>query len=254
MRLAFVAAGLAIGTLVGAAAAQAASYNLGTDLSGANSPGSSPWTVTFNGGTTLPTVAGVGSNGNALEPAIVGPFFGTGGNLNADVPFVFTAATNGSGAGLTDNDFLIGDVIIHTPNSGTDVTITWTAPTDGILDNLDFAAWYAHSSVVRSNDVSLAIDGDPASPHSWVTSTVLNSNRLGAAGLTGGGLSLNAGDLITLSLAKTALQSFGSLTGVNLSFDFQAAVTPVPPALPLFVSALAGLGWFAHRRRRGQAA
>src|SRR5437868_2667256 len=129
MRLAFVAAGLAIGTLVGAVAAQAASYNLGTDLSGANAPGS-PWTVTFN--------------------------------------------------------------------SGSDVTITWTAPTDGILDNLDFAAWYAHSSVTRSNDVSLAIDGDPGSPHSWVTSTFFNSNRGGAGGLSGGGLSLNAGDLITL--------------------------------------------------------
>jgi len=247
MRLALAAAGLAIGTLAGAAAAQAASYNLGTDLSSANSVGS-PWTVTFNGGTTLPTQPGVGSNGNSLEPAIVGPFFGTGTNLNADVPFVFTAAKNGSNAGLTDNDFLIGDVIIHTPNSGNDVTITWTAPTDGILDNLDFAVWYAHSSVTRSNDVSLAIDGDPGSPYSWVTSTILNSNRSGAGGVSGGPLNLSAGDLITLSLAKTALQSFGSLTGVTLSFNFESTV-PIPAALPLFMSALVGLGFLARRRR-----
>ena len=59
---------------------------------------------------------------------------------------------------------------------------------------------------------------------------------------------MNAGDLLTLTFAKTAAQSFGSLTGVSLSFDF-VATTPIPAALPLFVSALVGLGWFARRRK-----
>lgn len=59
---------------------------------------------------------------------------------------------------------------------------------------------------------------------------------------------MNAGDLLTLTFAKTAAQAFGSLTGVSLSFDF-VATTPIPAALPLFVSALVGLGWFARRRK-----
>ena len=90
---------------------------------------------------------------------------------------------------------------------------------------------------------------------SWTVSNGSNGNRNSPGTYANAGpLSVNAGQLLTLSFTMTALQSFGSLNGARLSFDFQAAaVTPVPPALPLFVSALAGLGWFAHRRRRGQA-
>jgi hypothetical protein len=29
---------------------------------------------------------------------------------------------------------------------------------------------------------------------------------------------------------------------------------PIPAALPLFASALVGLGWFGHRRRKAEAA
>ncbi|WP_395022837.1 hypothetical protein [Dongia sp.] len=246
MRLAFAVAGLAFGALLGSAVAQAATYDLAADFNGANGPGS-PWSITYSGG-TLPSQAAVGSNGNHLEPAFTGPYFGTGTNLNADNPFAFLAGRDGSQAGLTDGDFLTGDVVIHTPNDGSDLKIAWTAPSAGIIDNLVFDVWYAHSSVPRSNDVDFNLG---ASAFSWVTSTVLNSNRPGAGGITGGPVAVNAGDLLTLTFAKTAGQTFGSLTGLNLSFDFTAsAVTPIPATLPLFVSALAGLGWFARRRRQ----
>ncbi|GAB2174899.1 hypothetical protein [Dongia sp. agr-C8] len=251
MRVAFAVAGLALGAFLASAVAQAATYDLAADFSSANSLGS-PWSITYNGGTTLPTQAAVGSNGNHLEPAIPGAFFGTGTNLNSDNPFAFVAGKDGSQAGLTDGDFLTGDVVIHTPNSGSDLTIAWTAPVAGIIDNLVFDVWYAHSSVTRSNNVEFSLG---ATVLNWVTSTAQNSNRSGAGGATGGPVSVNAGDLLTLTFAKTAGlppgSDFGSLTGLNLAFDFTAsAVTPIPATLPLFVSALAGLGWFARRRRQ----
>jgi hypothetical protein len=249
MRLAFAAAGLAVGALLGSAVAQAATYDLSTDFGGANGLGS-PWSITYSGG-TLPTQSSVGNNGNSLEAAIPGAFFGTGNNLNQDNPFAIKAGVNGSGAGLTDGDFLANDVVIHTANDGSALKIAWTAPTAGIIDNLVFDTWYAHSSVARSNDVQFTLG---ASVFNWVTSTALNSNRSGAGGITGGPVSVNAGDLLTLTFLKTAGQSFGSLTGLNLAFDFTPSTVPIPAALPLFVSALAGLGWFGHRRRKQAAA
>ncbi len=246
MRIGLAVAGLVLGALLGSGVAQAATYDLATDFSSANSPGS-PWSISYSGG-TLPTQAAVGSNGNHLEPAIPGAFFGTGTNLNADNPFAFVAGVDGSSAGLTNGDFLAGDVVIHTPNDGSDLTIAWTAPSAGIIDNLVFDIWYAHSSVTRSNDVGFSLG---ASVFNWVTSSASNPNRSAGGGITGGPVSVNAGDLLTLTFAKTAGQTFGSLTGLNLAFDFApTAVTPIPATLPLFVSAVAGLGWFARRRRQ----
>jgi hypothetical protein len=268
MRVTFAVAGLALGSLLSAAVAQAATYDLSTDLYTANAPGSA-WAITYNSA-PLPLRSGA-LNNNHLFPVTPSDGVFAGGssdptdyNDGGNTPFVFRASQDGHfstypGQGsLTDNDFLAGDVVVHSPNANTAVTIFWTAPTAGVLDNLALSVWYAHSNVPlpgRSNDVTLDYTGNPGAPLSWVTSAVLNSHRTGAGGTTLGPVSFNAGDLLTLTFMKTAGQSFGSLSALNLAFDFQAtAVTPVPPALPLFVSALAGLGWFAHRRRRGQAA
>src|SRR4051794_17329857 len=117
MRVVSAVAGLAFGALLGSAVAQAATYDLATDFSTANVPGS-PWSITYAGGTPLPTQSAVGNNGNPLEAAIPGAFFGIGTNLNSDTPFALVAGKDGSQAGLTDGDFLTGDVVIHTPNSG----------------------------------------------------------------------------------------------------------------------------------------
>jgi hypothetical protein len=45
-----------------------------------------------------------------------------------------------------------------------------------------------------------------------------------------------------------------SLNGAVHISASPAAVTPVPAALPLFISALGGLGYFGWRRNRGRAA
>jgi hypothetical protein len=250
MRVALAVAGLAFGAFLGSAVAQAATYDLATDFGTANTVGS-PWSITYSGG-TLPTQSAVGSNGNHLEPAIPGAYFGTGTNLNNDTPFAFKPSINGSGvSGLNDEAFHAGDVVIHTPNDGTDLTITWTAPSAGTIDNLDFDIWYAHTNVTRSNDVNFTLG---AIVSDFVTSTASNTGRSTGGTQQGNGIVVAAGDLLTLTFAKTVGQTFGSLSGLNLSFDFTAtAVTPIPAALPLFVSALAGLGWCARRRRQPSA-
>src|SRR5689334_13165779 len=116
MRVAFAVAGLAFGALFSSAAAQATTYDLAADFGTLNDPGS-PWSITYSGG-NLPEVGAVGINGNHLEPAVTGAYYGTGTNLNTDNPFAFVAGANGVDAGLTNEDFVIGDVVIHTPNDG----------------------------------------------------------------------------------------------------------------------------------------
>jgi hypothetical protein len=259
MRVALAVGGLALGTLFGSAVAQATTatiYDLGTDLYTSGSP----WSITYNGGTALPH-QGSAVNNNHLYPAIPSDgFYGLGTDLNdsASTPFVFRAAVDGHlatgpGGALSDDDFLAGDVLVHTPNAdNSDVTITWTAPSAGTIDSFDLALWYAHSTVDRSNDVTFDYDGNPGAPFTWVTSVALNSGRdpLTQGSLTGGGIVVAAGDLMTLTLAKTS-GIYGSLTGLNWAIEFTAsAVTPIPAALPLFVSALAGLGFLARRRRQ----
>jgi hypothetical protein len=254
VRLALVAACFAVGSLVGASAAQAVPYDLANDFDTANTPGSA-WTLTYSGAGFTHQAAAI--NNNHLFNAIpANGFWGTGNNLNENTPVVFKAAVGGSGTtqpGLSDADFHAGDVVVHSPNLANEVlTITWTAPTAGNILGLDVSVWYAHSTVDRSSDVSLALgliavnwtvknDGTLVPPDSDRNVPLTYSNA--------GPIAVTAGQLLTLSFAKSAFEEFGSLAGVMASFDFQSTV-PIPAALPLFVSALAGLGWMARRRRQ----
>ena len=254
MRLALVAAGLAIGTLVGATAAMAASVDLATDFSNTNNP-NGQWSIKYGAGSTLlPHQGSVQNNGNHLVPAIPGDgFFGTGSNLNADTPFVFKSAADGSSlAGLTDEDFVTGDIVVHSPNDGSNLIIEWAAPSAGTITNLAVSAWYAHSNVARSNEFSVSLANVVLD--SFTLSDTQNTGKSNAGTYADAGpIAVNAGDLLTLTISKTLLQSFGSLAGVSASFDFVGSTVPIPAALPLFVSALAGLGWIARRRKQAAA-
>jgi hypothetical protein len=254
MRLALAAAGLAIGTLVGgtlvgSVAAQAASYNLTGDYSNTANPNGA-WSYNY-AGSPLAHQTGP-SSANPLNPAIpAGGYFSTGSDLNSNTPDVLKAAVNGSAAGGQDTDFLANDIIIHSPNDGTALTISWKAPTAGTITNLAAAVWYAHSAVTRSNDVKLSLANVVL--QSWTVSNGSNGNRNSPGTYANAGpLSVNAGELLTLSFTMTALQPFGSLNGARLSFNFESTV-PIPAALPLFMSALVGLGFVAHRRRQAAA-
>lgn len=246
------AAGLAIGTLIGAATAQAATYDLSADYSDTANP-SGTWSYSYNSA-LLPHVAAPGTP-NALNPAISSNgYFSTGNDLNSNSPDVFKAQVNGSSVGYTDGDFLAGDVVIHSPNDAIHpLTIVWTAPTAGTISSFSTSVWYAHSVITRANDVTLSstISSLTTQLAAWTISKLSHGDRSNAATFTGGPLNVSAGDMITLSFLHTAAESFGSLNGVAASVTFSpVAATPLPAALPFFVASLAGLGWLGNRRRK----
>ncbi|HVZ00295.1 MAG TPA: hypothetical protein VHA35_12365 [Dongiaceae bacterium] len=248
MRRALIAACLTVGALVGSTAAEAVPYDLTADFSNTDNPNAAGWSYVYPG---LHHISAPDSVGNHLEPALANGFFGAGANLNNDTPFVFKSAIDGHAAtGLTDSDFMTGDVVVHTPNSGSALTIQWKAPTAGTITDLAASLWYAHSTVARSNNVVLSLAGIVLD--SWTISSSEHAGRGNAAAYAGAGpFAVAAGDLLTLSFTRTSPE-YGSLVGVAASFEFAAAVTPIPAALPLFMTGLAGLGWIA--RRRGKAA
>jgi hypothetical protein len=250
MRLALIAACLTAGALVGSGTAQAATYDLAADYSNTANPNGA-WSYNY-GGNPLAHQAGP-TTANPLNPAISPDgYFSTGSDLNANTPDVLKAVVNGSSGGGNNGDFLAGDIVIHSPNDGTDLTIAWTAPSAGTITNLSAAVWYAHSVVTRSNDVELSLAN--AVLASWTVSTADNTNRSDAGTFSGTGpYAVAAGQLLTLTFAKSLAQSFGSLNGVAVAFDFVGSTVPIPAALPLFMSALVGLGWFARRRREAAA-
>ena len=52
-----------------------------------------------------------------------------------------------------------------------------------------------------------------------------------------------------LSAGTTVLTVTGNSTGNGGSYDFEASVVPLPPALLLFGTALGGMGWLSRRRK-----
>jgi len=253
MRLALTVACLTIGTLVSATAAQAVTYNLSGDYSDtANPTPNGVWSYVYNN-VLLPHVAAPGT-ANPLNPAVSSNgYFSTGNDLNSNTPDVLKAQVNGSSAGENDGDFLKDDIVIHSPNDATKaLTIVWTAPSAGTISSLAASVWYAHSAVTRSNDVTLSstVSAITTQLAAWTISAVSHGDRSTAATFAGGPFNVTAGDLITLSFLQTTGQSFGSLNGVAASVNFAPAATPIPAALPLLMTGLAGLGWAGHRRRK----
>jgi hypothetical protein len=253
MRLALAAALLTIGGLVSATAAQAVTYDLSADYSDAVNP-TGTWSYHYNNA-LLPHVPNPGlSNplGNAISS---NGYFSTGNDLNLNTPDVLKATVNGSSAGGTNNDFMQNDIVIHSPNDPIHpLTIVWTAPSAGTVNSFTFSTWYAHSSVDRSNDVKLSTDISSVTTQlvAWTISKVSHGDNslANVATFTGGPFNVSTGDTILLSFLETAGQSFGSLNGVAASVNFAPVATPIPAALPLLMTALAGLGWAGHRRRK----
>jgi hypothetical protein len=259
MRSGLLAAFLAIGTLAGATAAQAGPINL--DLSGdfTMPAPSNGWSFTYGTFLTPPGSAvphqATESTSNALHDAIPNPggYYSVGGNsLNVNNPLLFKSARDGSTlTGYHDTDFLTGDVVVHSSNTtGEALWINWTAPTAGTISDLDISTWFAHSALtpgdVRSNSVILSIAGSVVDTD-VVTNASDRNNRVALTGASS--YAVAAGDLLSIAFMKAPTSSFGSLSGVAAAFTF-TATTPIPAALPLFASALVGLGWFGRRGKK----
>jgi hypothetical protein len=224
------------------AAAQATTvYSLAADFSNLANP-NGVWS--FTQGAT-PLAHFMPATQNALNAAIANGYWGTGSDLNVNTPEVALTTADGTVATQTTEDWLAGDVIVHStnPGSGAPLFLNWTAPADGVVD-YSIRAWYAHSLVNRSNDVFVTLNGSPLA--SGTVGLVGPGNgRSNALVFGGSGLGVAAGDVLAVSFVAAVGQPFGSLAGIDEVIDF-TAVVPEPATWALWC---AGLGILSLARR-----
>lgn len=231
--------------IAAAAPAQAVTYNLAADWSDAANP-NGPWSYT-QAAVPLSHYAQP-LDGNSLNAAAGNGYWGTGPTF-ASAPFLIKTTQDGSAISSYNNgDFLAGDVIVHStnPGSGSPVFINWTAAAAGEI-SFDSSVWYAHSPVTRSAEVTVLLDGVTVA-----TATVANGiTRSSAFALSGSGLAVAAGDVLAFRFDPSVGQSFGSLTGVSLTIDFQAApAVPEPASWATMIIGFALVGAASRARPR----
>jgi hypothetical protein len=225
-----------------ASGAQAvAVYSLASDFSDAANP-NGVWSFT-QGVTPLPHFLPTG--GNALNPALTNGFWGTGSDLNVSVPFVGkTTQAGGTLSGYNNGDFLSGQVIAHSANSGSSLFVNWTAPAAGTI-SFSASAWYAQTPVNRVNEVYVSLQGTPLSGPTTINNTSSETNRVLFAGT---GLAVAPGDVLSFEIRKQAAQTFGSITGLDETVTFTATAVPESATMGLMLVGLAGVTAAARRR------
>lgn len=237
-------AGAALAALVaaGASSAQATVYNLSSDWSDSVNPNGA-WSY---GGDLAhhpqPATA------NSLNVAAGNGYWGAGSDFYA-APFTLKATVDGSATGAySDNDFLSGDVLIHSPNDGSPFAITWTAPTAGAIV-LTSSVWYAHSVVARSDDLTAFLNSTLLGS-ATVTNGINRSNQLT---LASGSYTVAAGDVLTFDFAKSTGQAYGSLAGIDATIDFTPSsmgAVPEPATWSMMILGFGLVGTMARSRRR----
>lgn len=226
-----------------AAPAQAVTYSLSGDWSDAANP-NGPWSY----GPGLSHYAQP-SDGNAFNTAAGNGYWGAGANFLTSPFMVKTTANGSAAAGYTDGDFLIGDVVVHSANSGAPTIIAWTAPDDGVIA-LTSSVWYAHSIVARSDEITAFLNATSLGS-TTVTNGITRANQLT---LANGSFAVAAGDVLTFNFIKSAGQQFGSIAGISATIDFTPRAVDGVPEPATWLTMILGLGLIgAAMRSRRQA-
>lgn len=237
------AAGACLAALLAATPASALTviYDASADFSDSQNP-NGVWSY-LQGSTPMGHF--IGNAANPMDLAYGNGYWGTGTNLWFSTPEIGKVTLDGSAVpSFNDADFLAGDIVVHStnPGMGAPVAVEWTAPSAGTA-SVDIVAWYAHSNVVRANDVTVLLNG--VSIGSGVLTPT--DNRLAPLSFQFAALEVAAGDVLRLQFTPSAGQGVGSLAGFSESVTLTSAV-PEPAAALLFATGLLGLALRSHRR------
>ncbi|MCX5805887.1 MAG: VPLPA-CTERM sorting domain-containing protein [Proteobacteria bacterium] len=214
-------------------------YNLQSDWSKTDNPNGA-WTE-WKGSTILPHQKGTGDPfSNGFD------FFAMGNSRGNFLP-----------AWWKDTD---GNVYTHSWDSSNGGSygksiLTWTAPQAGTI-SLSGSIWYAQPGLDRSNDFYLYI-GDTL----LASGTISEANHNGKAnalafldalypGQTLTDLTVGADDVVKLLIVQSSGQTYGTVSGVELTIAETAAPVPLPSALLLFAPGLAGLAVIRRRFKK----
>jgi hypothetical protein len=235
--------------------ASTVTYDLTSDWSNSANP-NGVWSYD-QGSTPLPFQSNLGIGSCFGGAAGVTGGYAPGidfGNAPPCLPAMFQATGNAANT----EDYLTGDIVVHAqdPSNGAgqgQATIVWTAPATGTI-TFTGAVWYAHSTVVRSEDFILSHGADTLAGGTVAfdpTYTTVGSGRTNPGDFSSSNsIAVNAGDQVDLVIQRTP-GSEGGLTGVQLAITETTSDVPEPStaalSLGLFVAAA---GWRTMRARR----
>lgn len=186
----------------------------------------------------------------ALPLAAASGYWGdTSSSTNSSI--MLTTA-NGSATGLwSDNDFLVGEVLVRTtdPSTGAPMIVTWTAPSNGSFTYSGFF-WYANAPLgPGGNSFTLSLNAGPTMEAGTAS---LGQDRTNVYAMVNGltPTSVLASDVLALQMNALVGPPTGSLAGVSLTIDFTPA--PEPSSFALAALGLFGLAGQLWRRRSGR--
>lgn len=191
----------------------ATTYDLKTDWNTVNAPGS-PWEV-LEGATLFTKTTGR----SPVDPLPPGTYFSTG-----YVPLW----SNADLSGFDDSsEYQAGDIWTHSANPGSAVdTLRWIAPAAGTI-SISGDIWFLQWNLDRSNDWSLYLDGTLLDSGTVAYSGPDSHLRANPDTFDISGLSVAAGDTISLYIEPSASQPWGTMSGVNLAI-VDSSGAPVP--------------------------
>ncbi len=199
------------------------------------------------GNSLLPEVSNFNFAGTGVFPTTQ-PAWAPSNNAGNFLPAEFKAQSV-----LTNSDFQVGDVVVHTtdgangPNSGP-ANFLWTSPIAGTV-TISGDVWAAAILAGRDNSWSLLVNGVVVSSGTDIAS-YSRANPFNFSNGTGGSAALvqtlGVGGTIELELTKTT--DFGYLVGANLTIT--ASAVPEPGSIALVGLGIACSGASAWRRRR----
>jgi len=215
----------------------AVTYDLYTDWSNTANP-NGPWAY-WEGTTLLPHQSGSPDlPGNFFAPGPASPNFLPAWLKVTDVT-IFTPNLNGIGIYTHSYD----------PGNGGDYhgesKLTWTSQSPGII-SISGMLWYGFpKTITRSNDFSLYLGGTLLD-----TGTVSYLNYVDkdhARLLSNTGLTVNAGDVVSLVIKRTSEEVSGTFTA--MSFTITESAVPLPGAVLLLGSGFLRLACYMRRKK-----